>query len=678
MKRALAAVAAMMLAGVAMAAPPPTENAEVRAALVASLLGDQDGVRAVAHTRAASEAKNPGAAKLAGPIASLAASTRELMPSRARFDSALEGLPPDPNRAALREALRRVNPWEQLADARAAARYEWWRRTTNAVVGTASGIARLEFFSVIQPEFELIDHLVRGRKYLTPERRRVLARARPLADGTTQRAAEARDEVARLMPRRVATARLEMTTNAAIVEKWGWLEDAAWWHERERALRGADAPTSEEHQRVLDAVAAAYERQGASVYIAPGDSVPDDPAAAEALATMVREAVRPAADINLANAATAFLKTQSNSVWADDARVLRLAAGDPATEPDRTRTRVDFLARNAGPTWRARAQQWRRDVALVPGRALDDATATTHASRIDWFLRGRAPLHHAASLNGEQARLRTATWIDSARSLFVIDVAGRVISWPFLPPEFFPHEALLDTGAEAPSWYFATPDGKPWLARLANAARKSQREAAAADWWMRAGRKADAAAAHRAGARRLDNEANAAGDDAHEALLRRELVAQFPGTRLARESRARLEDLAQDTAEPVTIAADAVVRDLGAWQQLGVVPREVAPRIRARGVGDKGLRIDAATLQATIAYPSGREESWPVDAPTLDRVRSYQSEMRRSQATNDAMGRSRERKRIPIAIEANLLPGFDAAPGLVPLDTPEEERRLFE
>lgn len=655
----------------------PKENDQVRAAIVASLLNDQDGALAVAQERARKEQANPKLSKLAGPMASLAASTRELMPSRARFDGAVDGLPRDPQRAALREGLRRANPWEQLADARASARYEWWRHTTNAIVGTASGIARLEFFSIIQPEFELLDYLFRGRRSLSPEKRRVLARARPLADGTTQRAAEARNDVERLMPRRIQAAQLEMTTNARIVEERGWLDDAAWWHERERTLRGTDAAPSEEHARIVEAVAAESTRQGASVYIAPGDSIPADDATADALRAMIREAVRPAAGIDLANAATTFLKTRADSVWADDARVLRLAAGDSGDEPERTRTRVDFLARNASPTWRARAEQWQRAVALVPGRALDDAAEATHDSRMDWFVRGRAPLHNAASLTGEQARLRTATWIESARSLFLIDVAGRLISWPFLPPDFFPHEELLDVGADAPAWYFKQADGKPWLARIAHAARKSRREATAAEWWTRADRKADATAAHRAGARRLMREADDAGDDAAEALLLRQLIEQHPTTRDAKKATAQLADLAAPST-PLEIDAEATRRDVSAWQRLGLVSQQIANRITLRGVGEAGLSIDEATLAATIVYASGREESWTIDGATLARVRGYRSELRRGATVADQLGRSRERKRIPIAIEANMLPGFDAAPGLVPLDTPEEERRLFE
>lgn len=675
--RAIAVVLIVALGSAAVAATPPTENAEVRAALVASLMGDQDAVRATAEQRAAVEAKNPRALPLAGPMASLAAATRDLMPSRARFDANAKGLPPDPNRRALREALRRANPWERLDDARASARYEWWRRTSNAVVGTASGIARLEFFSLIQPEFELLDYLTKGRRSLSPEQRRVLARARPLADGTTKRAAQAWADVARLMPRRIATVRTEMSVNAGIAERSGWPEDAAWWHERERLLRGVDAAPSQDHARVLATLAAESQRQGASVYIAPGDSIPVDDATADALETMIREAVRPAADIDLANAATVFLRTQSTSVWADDARVLRLAAGDGGDEPDRTRTRVDYLARAGSATWRARAERWQRSLALVPGRALEDAAEATHRSRLEWFLRGRPPLHNAASLTGEEARLRTAQWIESARSLFVIDVAGRLLSWPFLPPDFFPHEALLDAGAEAPEWYLDSADGKAWVVRLAKAARKARRESTAADWWTRAGRKADATASHRAGARRLMRESQSATDDALQAQALRQIIALHPRTRDAKKATATLEELAEPSLI-ISIGARDVLDQAAAWQRLGLLTREQAGKLRTRGVDDAGLLIDSATMTATVASRGGRNQAWTVDEATLARVRSYQSEMRRAATTEAELGRTRERKRIPIAIEANMFPGIDAAPGLVPLDTPEEERRLFE
>ena len=253
-----------MVGGSGVAAAASSEDASVQRALRASLLGDAAAVRAEAA------GNSEGEEALGEEMEALALGTDRPIPTLGEARRALKPYDRDAINRTLDRLIRRSEPRQRFFEARKDRRYDDVRRTFNALASPFASAAQGQFFPLITLPFDIVETVVVGRPYLTPEQRRELKAARAVEEnfgsgalgGTPARV----DDSYTGKRQALAAIQARQNTNKAVEEQRPVA--AQFWWDRESKLRG----TRRVNAGVLEGFRGELARDRASVAVIDGDA----------------------------------------------------------------------------------------------------------------------------------------------------------------------------------------------------------------------------------------------------------------------------------------------------------------------------------------------------------------------------------------------------------------------
>ncbi|MCB2155873.1 hypothetical protein KQI84_13405 [bacterium] len=657
-----------------------TDDGVTQAALRAAVLGDADQLTTLARLRERFEHDTPGAAKLSENVAALAAATKRPMMTRKEARSILKDFDSDAEVETVMRLLIRQEPRERYYQARADRRYESWRRVFNSMVNAANGVLTLQFFRLLQPPLDLTEYMLVGRKYLTPEQRKELWTARKVAeDPLLEKKPFAPIATAeKLAPRRRALAALQAQENAERAREQNRLEASAWWYEREVMLTGTREPFREEHREVLRELAARQARKNQAVSVVDGDAALREPAHFQAYSELLRAFVLDPAAADLPERIDKFLANYPISAAADDVRAAEAANYSQRGQRSIARISLEHLARKSTGPWVDRATQYASRADFDPEVAFEQAMDAIADRRWEYLLYGEDPSILTASLSPEQARIEEANWIRAARSLFVFDVISRTITLPLLPA--FPKDELFEAAETAPEEFYETDAGQDWLARVAKAYASRKRFGQSAEAWDRLGETAKALKMRHKAARTLERQADRTPSARAQSILYKRILDGYP----TYGRREKVEKKLEKARDNMSLLATISPKELKAWpelwrgQGLFLDPRLLDGRKGNGEIAKPGVELLTGERMAYRDAATGDRLIVPLEPGAMQRTMQWLYPLRHSTAVLEKLDEPLPRKRIPIGIEGSLLPGFDVAPVLIPLDPDQRERRLYE
>jgi hypothetical protein len=686
------ALAALLLAGGsahAQESAPTVDFGDIRKgdklaqdALRASLLGDSERVALLARMRGREEELH-GVRKgrgLSENVAALAAATARPLLDGPETRALVEGFRPDRETRNIARLLARIEPRERFREARADRRYEQRRRVYNSLLTAATGVLQLQFFSLLQPPLDAAEHLLVGRRYLSPEQRRELYRAREVEALPPGRRDPAAIAVGGAWPpRRLALARLQARRNAARATSQGRLETAEWWHQRESVLAAGRAGSLPRHPDLQDAIVDRERDRRAAVVVTAGESALREPAHFARYGELLRAFVADSASPRVPELVQAFRIDFPLSEALDEVALAEALHARDSGQVRLARVNFEYLARGTS-AWSRKAARYLGRADFTPSVAFREAEAAIARRKREFLLFGRNPAQLGRTLSPEQARALEAGWITTARSLFVIDVVGRLIALPLLPASFFPRDELFTAAATAYPSYLETDEGRAWLRRTAGAYTAAKRHADAASLFDRLGDPAAAAESRERAAAALERDADALPGWPERAEAYRRIASAYPRYTGFDRVRGKQEHAERRLGLQAVLSRAELEAYPHLWREGGLF---LSP-VLFDGVRENGeLAEGGVTLLAPdrIAYRDlavSRPIEIAVEPGTNDYVLQLLAPIRRSSAVGEELSRAPARKRIPLAIEGSALPGLDLAPGLVPLDLDPKEKRLYQ
>lgn len=673
MRRA-AAIALFALLALGSARAQSVDDDDARAALHASFRGDAKAVLSVARERHWFEraVAKDSPRRLAENIAALGAATSRPPFTRRETKNVLEDFRTDGETEAFLQLVRETEPRERFRTARANRRYEDRRRALNSATNAVFGVLQLQFFGLVQPPLDGIEWLVSGYRYLNPEERRELQAAREVQvlPAETPKPSAARGIVRDWTELRANTAGLQARKNAELCEREGRLDAAAWWWERERALRGADAPFREDHVDAIAAIEKRDDRRRRAVVAGETDEPVDD---ADYRALVRAEILRPA-DRETVEIAARFAVGRWDTPMQGDLRLAEILQSRESGDAAYARAQMEELAATDTPAGARMAAYLARED-FTPAVAFDAAHDAIRGRKTAFVVSGADPQVARRSLSAEDARRIQAAWIGRARQLFVFDTIARTIAFPLLPGDLFPRDELFDAWRSAPEDFRATDRGREEARRVAKAYASVRRYEDSARLYDAAGDAEKSASMRQKAARAVERAARKEKSAAARADEYRQLLNAYPDYR----KRARAEKALADAEFEANVLARIERRDLKAYPELrGAEALGMDAVIVEKVMTREGV---ALLRNDRVAYVERSTKSRiEIDLPegAVDRTLEMLLPRRRVQAVVRELNAPRELKRVPLAVQGGALPDFAMSPGLVPLEPDAELRRLYE
>jgi hypothetical protein len=663
--RAKLCVAYMLLVSMTNAQQPgydaSSSDSMTSAALRASLLGNEERAREIAQARLKWE--QPRNVKpefvISERLAILAESSRRWLPSDRIAKQQLGAYPRTDASLAFRESLRSVEPREVLRNATATRVYESRRRAFNSVVGALAGVLRLQFFGLIQLPLDVAEGAVSGRPFVNPEQRRELLAARGVLEDRPSHAA-AKGLVARYEPRRLRLALEHAEANAERAAKQQRWETARWWMQWARTL-DPDWRAPSDLVRVGETMEREEDERLQSLFVR--QVVVDD--REEAWLRWVLASLDTPAE---AEGRTPLRELGREELGVDVRASILAVRRNPAT-PQVTARALDVIAGLDHPAWSPRAAGY-REVGLYDAQdRLNAARADLRRARRDFVLWGTDPTIGSRTITPEDARLAESNLITGARSLFVFDMLGRSLALPLLPPGTFGREGILEATGSAERELRISEAGRDLLRAEAVALQKSRRPGQAARIWEQLDEPDRMESARARAARRLERLAREAPTAREEARVLQRVVAGWPKTPAAQRAAKRLAIVEEQMAMLTEITRDEWRALAPTWSEMGwEAPVAEAPA--------QARLMEAGTVEWRIR----KKDPWQlaeIEPDTFDRMVASLREVRLGGRVAKVLDEPRERKRVPLLLDASALPGFDVTPGLVPADVPSEERRMY-
>lgn len=681
----LTALLVLLLAPLTMGHAPaadtedPRTTAAMTRALRATLQGDPAALAAEAAEARSREKAGSIEPPIADNLAALAAVSREPMPRITEFRSAMKGFERDQLVRNLERLIRRTEPRQAHIEAIRDRRYESIRSAYNSIVLPFVSVVQGQFFALFSVPFDAADHLVTGRLYLTPEQRRELYTARAAASSNARDSIteSARDLEERWSDRRRLLSGLQAGTNGSRALKDGDLQTATFWFETEKVLRGWTKNRRAGHRQALIQVARAQGNRNRALSVVDGDSLFTTPAEFAAYTTTLRSLLLPDASVD--ETARRFLVDFPRSAGADDA--MAALAGDAARRGDPILARVELqgLVDSGMPgPWRERAQAYIQSPEHDPRASLQVASDASAARFRGFLFEGRDPTVIARSLTAEESRQNRRRPIDRARGLFITDTITRAMALPLIGG--FPQPEMADAGARIDDDWYSTEEGREWRRRVMKAQAREQRFEAAAASARFLGDFRKAAAYDDRAARRLEKAAESAETPAQAQQLYERLLNAYP----VYKRRSRVEKALETARLDAATRARIPRNELGAYPELwrggGLrLPDALLDGNKSNGEIDKdGVALLAWDAVVYTDAATGNRVEIPIAGEDRTQVIRMLEPRRRAKAVEAALKEKPRRGKLPLAVEAGAFPGFDVAPGLMPLRPDDQTMRLYE
>lgn len=671
--------AAVCLYACLIAAAMPAQDLETRhdevvaKALQGFLLGNPEDIHVLART------ERPEG--LTENIEALGLAAERPVPRLKEKRERLKEYGSDQLTESLDRLIRRLEPRQRFLEARHDRRYEKWRRLYNSVASPVMSVAQGQFFPLFSLPFNAADYLLNGRKFLSPEARRELYTARDAAmfPGPDPVARQARRVLDDWQPRRVKTAALQARQNGERALEDERLYTADFWFRREMALQGWTGPKRKAHLKIGSGRSRKTAERVQANTVADGDLLFYSTKEFSVYTTILRDLILADSEGVAATAGT-FLVDHAPSAAVDDAIAARAAAARLNGEDALARVYLrDLPADEPGTPWASRARVYTTRMEFDPEPALAKAYGQSRERFWSFLLQGEDPSILDRSLTAEEARLRRGAWIARAQALFLFDTLSRALALPFMGT--FPKPELLDTAQRIDIAWWNTAEGRGWLKRVMKAQAAAKQYGDAARSARLLDNSAKAASYEQKAARHLERLADSQGLHPRASVLIYErLLNAYPSYRHSRRVEGKLADARIDAATRVRVGKEELRAYPELWrgQGLRLEPELLDGRLDNGEISKEGVAILAYEAMAYEDKELGRRLEVPMEKADHEAVLRLLEPRRRAQALDRELAERLPRRKIPLALEAGVLPGFDIRPGLVPLEPDLAQRELYE
>jgi hypothetical protein len=316
--------------------------------------------------------------------------------------------------------------------------------------------------------------------------------------------------------------------------------------------------------------------------------------------------------------------------------------------------------------------------AFDPEPSLRAAKAAGERRRRLYVWQGRDPQVVDRSLRGEEVRLARGSVIDRARVLFVTDALARLLFLPLADP--MPRPELLAAAERTDPAWLSADENRNWLDAWARALRNERRYEEEARLWESYMEPSRAARARQRAARHLEKIASRTESWSRRASILARIATGYPVYTKGERVRSALEEARRQAMARAAISREELRR----WPELlgesGLdLESTLVDGTKSNGeIGKEGLLILPGGLVAWKDRGSQRWIERGVEPERADRTLRALEPRRRLDALREETARPLPRKKIPLAFEAGVYPGFEIAPGLVPLEPDAKDRRLYE
>ncbi|MBI1292418.1 hypothetical protein GC173_14460 [bacterium] len=679
-------LAKALLLVVALASVGRAQDAEadgvVSAAVRASLLGRASEVRGLASAQRSAEqeatdGKRPP--RIAENIMLLAVATEQPTPTLKETRESLKGYARDGSTRVFERLVRFNEPRQRYLEARADRRYESRRFVFNALASPVAGLAQGQFFPLFALPFDMAKWVFVGRPFATPEERRELRTARTLAQRlpTDPLAAKAMKDTEKLSDKRKRLAVAEARMNADRALEGDRRTAAHYWYGRELKLLDDTVPVAQGHRDLLIADARRTARGNERVTVLDGERNLGSTAEVSVYTSLCRALL--VGDRSVYTKALGELRVG----WPGSVAIDAAAAGEAALshvggDGPLAMVLLENLKDYASTSVGSMSSEVLNLPSYDPEPTLKLAEAAASRRRRLYIWTGRDPQIVDRSLVGEEVRLARGSVIDRARVLFVTDALARLIFLPLADP--MPRPELLAASARTDPQWMGAAENNHWLKAWVRALRNERRHEDVARLWDLYAEPERAAKARERAARHLEKIASRTESWMRRASIYTRILTGYP----VYTKRARVADLLSD-AERLAAARVVITRDeLRRWPELlgtqGLdLEASLVDGTKSNGeVGEAGLLLLPGGL---VAWKDRGTKRWierGVSPERIDGTMRLLEPRRRTDALRTETARPLPRKKIPLAFEAGVYPGFEIAPGLVPLEPDAKDRRLYE
>jgi hypothetical protein len=658
----------------------------VALAIRSSLLGRAADVNALARALRIDEQRRAGteATKrltIGENVEVLALATERPLPTLSEARARLADYPSDPARRAFERIIRRVEPRQALREAAADRRYEQRRRFFNALAAPLAAAAQGEFFPLVSLPFDAAYALFVGRPYATPEERRELRAARDLVTvaGPTTESAAAADRAGRLSEKRRGTAILQAGASARRAEEERRPVAAAFWYTlRDDLIDEPGTPTWRPQREFYAKLSQRNAGERTSISVVDGELTIASAAELRLYGETLRALLAGNAE-TFAAKAREMRVSHPGSVMIDDVAAAEASLARERGDIDLARVQLAALARiSPESNWGRRTPLLLKRPEFDPAHPMESAESLARLRRRLYVWEGRNPAVLDRSLTGEEARLSVGSPIARARGLFITDAISRLLFLPLADP--IPRPELLDAGAQADRLWFASEDARRWRERWIRALRSARRHEEAARAWDQYGHPERAVAARHRAARLMERTADALPSPRERHVVYTRILNGYPDYR----HRTRVADAAAE-ARALSLARVTISREeLLAWPELAgpqglALPATLLDGRKSNGeISKTGVSLLPGGIVSYFEENVGRRLELPTETERVDTAIRLLEPRRRADAVTREIRRPMPRKKIPLALEAGIYPGFDIFPGLVPLEPESRQRQLYE
>lgn len=655
----------------------------VEAGLRAALLGKPEEVRKVARLRLLEEKKlrsegNAGAS-ISENIEALAIVSQRPVPLLAEKRRRLGEYREDQLTRNLDRLMRRVPVSQRFLEARKDARYEGLRRIFNGIVVPLSGIPRGQLFGLLSLPFDGMDEVFVGSRFVTPVQRRELYLARDAARDRDALRGTVQQVVGRYTARRRDLAALQAEQNADRAREDGRTFTALFWYQKEMELRQWRSPRDGGHRRLLSEQSRVEAGRARGITITDGDALFFSASEFAGYARVARLFLLPGRRAEFAGAVQDFRINFPTSSALDDVNAADAARSMGDGETVLARVQLEEIAAAAPPTpWAMRSALMLERKEFSPSRSLREAEGKVAGRFWSFLLKGEDPEVLDRSLTAEEARIRRGGWIQKARALFITDTIARALFLPFL--DAFPEPELVDAGARVDPKYFDSAEGRRWLRRVMRAQEIEKQYEDARGSAVRLGLADKQLSLQRKAARRLEKLGDEAPRARESAAIFARLLNAYPSYANRGRVEKKLAEARLKSRSVVEITPDELRAYPVLWKEQGLrLSSLLLDGDRANGeVARDGVAILDYDAYSYTDRESGRRVEVPMAREDRQQVLRSLEPRRRLAAVSAELKKPLPRRRIPVALDAGVFPGFDVSPSLIPLEVDSRERELYE
>ncbi len=577
--------------------------------------------------------------------------------------------------------IRFTEPRQRFIEARKNRKYERTRRIFNGFVVPLSSLFQGQIFPLFAMPFNALDYLAVGKYYLSPAERAEYYLASKIADAESsssirRSASKMREEWDR---RRLFLSGLHARLNGEKSYRQENEESSLFWFEREKRLRNRKENRREDHRELLKERARERRIRDNYVGISPTDSENLNSESFSSYTGILRSLMLRERQGDVNDLVRQFLIDSPRRQL--EPTLMAATAAAAAKSNDKNVSIVylnDLREQYSGTSWGERSKGLLERPDYGPANFLESSLDPSRQRLYDYLVKGKPPSVYFRSLTEEEARLSRSYWVDRLRALFFTDIIVRGITLPLLPD--FPRPELIEASREVSDAFFQTPEGERWLQRILNALEADKRYQDAAFLARLYQMENEALNYDRKAAKFLEKIADQSPDRFEALNIYKTILNGYPNYRNRDRVQEKMDSTRRETETVMTIRKEELefYPYLSSEAGLNLSPKLFDGKMDNGEVKDPGVQLLRSRAYAYTDSRTGNSVEVPLSEQNAQYIFSRMEPLRRSQSVEELLDEPLPRRKIPLAIEAGVFPGFNVSPTLLPLRESSQNRRLYE